>query len=97
MNILYYYPIYLPTYSGEGGVNMKMFFAFLIVFNVIGIVLFIIALLINKFNNAKTGFKSSLKDTIFDYVWLGFGMFVTLVVDIIAIIVSSASWIAGML
>lgn len=97
MNLLFAYPIILPSSSG-GSLPVEVLWAILIVCNGIGIVTLLLALLINQCKNKNNKYrKESLFETIDNYLLLWLGISLALFVDVIAIFVGLVIWVSVLL
>lgn len=93
MNLLFAYPIIIPTSSGSGDFPMEIIWAILIVFNAIWLISFIVAKIHNYIINKGEGYRDRLTDREYFFVISIFGA----IVDIIAIFLGLVLWVATLL
>lgn len=93
MNLLFAYPIILPTSSCGGDVPMEIIWATLIVVNTIWLISFIVAEIHNSIINERGIYRNRLTDREYFFVISIFGA----VVDIIAVFCGLVLWVATLL
>lgn len=93
MNLLFAYPVFLPTSSGSGDVPMEIIWAILIVVNAIWLISFIVAKIHNSIINKGKTYRDRLTDREYFFATSIFGA----VVNIIAIFIGLVLWIATLL
>lgn len=94
MNLLFAYPVIIPTSSGGGDLPMEFVWATLIVINAIWLISFIVAKIhISTKNKGKERKKHDLSDIDYYFWTSGFGI----IVDVIAIFIGLVYWVATLL
>lgn len=91
MNLLFAYPVFLPTSSGSGDVPMEIIWAILIVVNAIWLISFVVAKIHNYIiNKGEKSFKYRLMDR--EY-FFAISLF-SIVIDIIYAFFGLVIWVS---